>query len=31
VTKGIFDVRTGSGYDDNNNDDIVERYHFPNR
>lgn len=27
MTKGIFDVRTGSGYDD----DIVERYHFPNR
>ena len=27
MTKGVFDVRTGSGYDD----DIVERYHFPNR
>jgi putative restriction endonuclease len=27
VTKGIFDTRSGSGYDD----DIVERYHFPKR
>ncbi|MBS0641123.1 MAG: HNH endonuclease [Proteobacteria bacterium] len=25
--KGIFDTRAGSGYDD----EIVERYHFPNR
>ena len=27
MAKGIFDTRSGSGYDD----DIVERYHFPNR
>jgi putative restriction endonuclease len=27
MTKGVFDARSGSGYDD----DIVERYHFPNR
>ncbi len=25
--KAIFDTRAGSGYDD----DIVRRYHFPNR
>jgi putative restriction endonuclease len=27
MTKGVFDARSGSVYDD----DIVERYHFPNR
>ena len=27
VVKGIFDTRAGSGYDD----EIIERYHFPNR
>ena len=27
MTKGVLDTRGGSGYDD----DIVERYHFPNR
>lgn len=27
MTKGIFDTRAGSGYDD----EIVQRYHFPNR